>query len=143
MAQPIIVTAVTTESCASLGPGENHGACSYSRRQAVSSRSRAGLISLFWRLIPDSDNDTGRGAVSRLPGHCRDHGFRLDDGRRTEIGQPSVDLFFDHTRADIHKDLDLQRLWHLVLSKIPRPKSGALKSALKSGNAAVQVVLVR
>src|SRR5215472_60378 len=131
MAQPIIVTAVTTESCAALGPSENHGACSYSRRRAVSSRSRSGLISLIWCLIPDSDNDAGMGALGRLLRHCRDHGFRLDDGRRTEIGQPSVDLFFDHTRADIHKDLDLQRLWHLVLSKISRPKSGRTQKRLK------------
>jgi len=34
MAQPIIVTAVTTESGAALGPVEDHGMRPYSRREA-------------------------------------------------------------------------------------------------------------
>jgi len=34
MAQPVIVTAVTTESGAALGPVEDHGMRPYSRREA-------------------------------------------------------------------------------------------------------------
>jgi hypothetical protein len=41
MAQPIVVTAVTTESCAALGPSEDHDIGHTAEKAALSSNAEA------------------------------------------------------------------------------------------------------
>jgi len=71
MAQPVIVTAVTTESGAALGPVEDHGMRPYSRREAgvkivrLQIRSSRGRASCLGGLAGYFIGDTKFAAILR------------------------------------------------------------------------------
>ena len=77
-----------------------------------------------WRLVPHRDDDTRIRAIVWLLGRRRDHGFRFDDGCRTEIIEPSINLLLDYAWLGVHEHFDSHRSRHVTRSfgpPIPLP----------------------
>src|SRR4029077_11011419 len=142
MARPVVVTDVTAATGAGFGPVQNHGLRSYSVTQGnvkevlLKRHFRANAFAFVGSCFSQPESRAARGPTPaartrwsphtrtrpfvRLLGYRRNHRFSFDNRYRACGRDEGVDLLFDPAWVRIHEDLDLQRLWHLAPSKIPR-----------------------